>query len=81
MRYAFMSFSCPELTYDEMLAAAVKYGYEGIEPRTAAGHAHGVELSASPAQRAEFKAKAKAAGIDNCCLALSRRGMNIGTRR
>ena len=73
MRYAFMSFSCPELTYDEMLAAAVEYGYDGIEPRTAAGHAHGVELTAGPAERAEFKAKAEAAGIDHCCLALSSR--------
>ena len=73
MRYAFMSFSCPELTYDEMLAAAVEYGYDGIEPRTAAGHAHGVELTATPAERAEFKAKAEAAGIDHCCLALSSR--------
>jgi sugar phosphate isomerase/epimerase len=73
MRYAFMSFSCPELTHDEMLAAAVEYGYDGIEPRAAAGHAHGVELTASPAERAAFRTRAEASGIEHCCLALSSR--------
>lgn len=73
MRYAFMSFSCPELNFDEMIAAAADYGYDGVEPRTAAGHAHGVELTADPAERIEFKVKAADAGVDLCCLALSSR--------
>ena len=43
MKYAFMSFSCPELTLSEMLALAARVGYDGIEPRLAAGHRHGIE--------------------------------------
>lgn len=71
MKYAFMSFSCPELTFDELLATAKRYGYEGIEPRTDCKHAHGVELSASAEQRATVREKARDSGIALCCLATS----------
>ena len=71
MNYAFMSFSCPELNLDEMLALANQLGYDAIEPRAGSGHAHGVELAASPAQRAESRAKAADSGIALCCLAVS----------
>ena len=37
MNYAFMSFSCPQATFAEMLALAAQYGYDGVEPRAAGG--------------------------------------------
>ena len=43
MRYSFMSFSTPQLKLKEMLALANKLGYDGIEPRLDANHAHGNE--------------------------------------
>ena len=43
MKYSFMSFSCPELTLDEMLSMAKEFGYDGIEPRISSNHRHGVE--------------------------------------
>ena len=49
MNYAFMSFSCPQATFAEMLALAAQYGYDGIEPRAAGGQNHAVELEASAA--------------------------------
>jgi len=71
MKYSFMSFSTTEMTFDEMLAAAKKYGYEGIEPRIDCEHKHGVEWSASAAARKEARAKATDAGIELCCIATS----------
>jgi sugar phosphate isomerase/epimerase len=72
IHFSFMTFSTPELTLDENLALAQSLGYEGIEPRIEAGHRHGIELAATPAQRAAAGAKAAAAGIALCCVATSR---------
>ncbi len=33
MKYAFMSFSAPQLNLRELLAYAKQTGYDGIEPR------------------------------------------------
>ena len=71
MKYAFMSFSCPELTLEQMFEAAKRYGYDGIEPRAQAGHAHGIELDATEEARAAAKALAEKAGIALCCVAVS----------
>ena len=71
MKYAFMSFSTPELTLDEMLATAAKYGYDGIEPRLFANHAHGVEVTLTAAERKEVKEKAANSGVALACIATS----------
>ena len=71
MKYAFMTFSTPELSLAEVLEAANRYGYDGIEPRLDAGHAHGVEVAATDRQRSEIKKQAKDAGIALACLATS----------
>ena len=55
MRYSFMTFSCPDLGLREALDLARRLGYDGIEPRTDAKHAHGVEIDAPPARRAEAR--------------------------
>lgn len=71
MKYSFMTFSCPELSLDEVLVAAKKYGYDGIEPRVGCEHKHGVEFTATADQRKTAKKKAKAAGIAFSCIATS----------
>ena len=71
LRYSFMSFSCPELDLDGMLAAAKRLGYDGIEPRLSAGHHHGIETSSTPAQRSEARIKAQDSSVAICCLATS----------
>jgi sugar phosphate isomerase/epimerase len=71
MKYAFMSFSCPDLTLDALLELAQETGYDAVEPRASAKHGHGIEIAASPAQRATIKSKAAAAGVSYCCLATS----------
>ncbi|NLF39958.1 DUF4404 family protein [bacterium] len=71
MKYSFMSFSTPAARLQDMLAMAKRYGYDGIEPRLDAGHAHGIEVAASGEQRAAYKAAAQEAGIAIACLATS----------
>lgn len=71
MKYAFMSFSAPQLSFRELTATALRYGYDGVELRTDANHAHGVELTASPEHLARVRAECEASGISIPCLALS----------
>jgi len=71
MRYSFMSFSCPQLSLGEMLALALRAGYDGIEPRLDANHRHGVEIDTDSKQRAAIRELAQESGIAICCLATS----------
>lgn len=71
MKYAFMSSSCPDVDFTGMLDLAKQYGYDGLEPRVVWGHAHGIELEATPAQRRAIKEQAAESGIALCCLATS----------
>ena len=66
-----MSFSCPELTLDEMLSMAKEFGYDGIEPRISSNHQHGVEFDTNQHQRKEIKQKALDIGIAIGCVATS----------
>ena len=68
MKFSFMSFSCPELNLDEMIAAAKKYGYNGIEPRISSNHKHKIEFDSSQSFRSEFKEKSKESGIAFSCI-------------
>lgn len=61
-----------DYTLDELLALCIKYGYAGVECRAQLGHRHGVELSATPEERAKIKAAFAAsavrlAGISTSC--------------
>lgn len=69
MHYAFMSFSCPELSLPEMLRVATDLGYEGIEPRLGQAHAHGIEVGTPARQLAAYRRQAEDAGVAICCLA------------
>ncbi len=66
-----MSFSCPQASLDEILALAKRFGYEGIEPRTAAKHKHGVELEADADARRLIRKKVAESGVSLCCIATS----------
>ncbi len=79
MNFAFMSFSCPRLDFDEMLELAGKLGYDGVEPRLDAGHSHGVEVAAGAQERGDIRQKAEASGISICALATSLRYANPET--
>ena len=69
MKYSFMSFSTPEATLDEMFDMARRWGYNGIEPRIATGHRHGVEINLDEAARRVVRSKAEEAGVAIRCVA------------
>ncbi len=71
MKFAFMSFSCPELTLAELLTLARELGYQGIEPRAGSNHQHGVELTIDRATRQHCRAQAAEQEVALCCLATS----------
>ena len=71
MKYAFMTSSCPELEFGEVLAIARQYGYDGVEIRVSNDHRHGLEFSLDAQGRAKAKRQAAEAGIALCCVATS----------
>ncbi|MCL4509363.1 MAG: sugar phosphate isomerase/epimerase [Chloroflexi bacterium] len=73
MRYAFMSFSAPDASLEELCRFAQRSGYTGIEPRLGAGHAHGIEVDSSSEQRRQMRQLATDYGVELCALATSGR--------
>jgi sugar phosphate isomerase/epimerase len=71
LKYAFMSFSCPQSSLVEMLEMAKQYGYDGIEPRVSADHAHGIEPACSAEVRAQVRRHVAESGVTLCCIATS----------
>jgi sugar phosphate isomerase/epimerase len=71
VKFSFMTFSCPDLSWDDVLRSAERCGYDGVEPRAQAGHAHGIEVTASLDQRRAIGKAAQDAGIEIACLATS----------
>lgn len=71
MKYAFMSFSCTDLSLREMLSLAKELGYDAVEPRSGSNHKHGIELTATAAERVASKEASAKIGIPYSCLATS----------
>ena len=80
MKYSFMTFSCPQLTLGEVLDLARRSGYDGIEPRLDADHAHGVEVADDADARAAIRRKADDSGAAIACLATSCRYAGHGEK-
>lgn len=73
MKYAFNTASAPQLTLAELLAAARKFGYHGLEIRSGVGHTHGIEVTASRETRAALRQEAARSGIALTALGISSR--------
>lgn len=73
MKIAFMTFACPTWSANDVIAAAERHGYDGIEWRIDAEHAHGVEVRMDAAQRAALRRRLADAGLATCCIASSLR--------
>jgi sugar phosphate isomerase/epimerase len=71
LKYSFMSFSTPEQSLDEMLETALRFGYDGVEPRVQAGHKHGLCFENPPTFLADARKKATEKGVAIACLATS----------
>ncbi len=73
MKISFMTFVAPEWSLEQHLAAAIRYGYDAIEPRCEADHNHGVELDTTKKERAAIKQQFTDAGVELTTIATSRR--------
>ena len=71
MKYAFMTSSCPDAGFDEVLALAIRHGYDGVELRISNGHRHGIEPESTASLRREAAARAADAGVALSCVATS----------
>lgn len=71
MKYSFMTFSCPDLNFEEVINLAVKYGYDGIELRIEANHAHGAEPDTPIEELHRMRDFAKNRGVEVACIATS----------
>jgi sugar phosphate isomerase/epimerase len=69
MRLAFMTWACPNWTVEQIVEAAKRYGYEGVEFRLSVGHRHGVEVDMSEERKLFVRRLFKDEGIQICCLA------------
>ena len=71
MQLSFMTWACPDWTLTEVLTAALKYGYDSVEPRAECDQKHGVELEATKKDRKDIRARFEDMGIGMCCIATS----------
>ena len=71
MKLAFMSFLYHQASWRELVEAATRLGYDGIEYRAEAGHGHGVEVDAPASRIADVRQAMADAGLDTACLATS----------
>ena len=68
---SFMTFACPDWHFEQVLDAAVRHEYHGIEFRCDARHEHGVEIWSAPDERKRWAKKLREADVFPCCLATS----------
>lgn len=71
MKYAFVTFSCPNEDLKSTFAIAKEYGYEGIEFRCGKQHHHGIELGMSSDKIKKALSLSEKSGIRICCLSIS----------
>ncbi len=72
-KISYMTWVAPEWDVEKLIEGARKYGYNGVELRVEAGHAHGLELDTSPDTLARVRSTFTQAGVEISCVATSLR--------
>ncbi len=73
MKVSFMTWACPDWDLNQVLTAAVRWGYDGVEPRAEADQKHGVELTTTKAERGDIRRQFADMGVEMSCIATSRK--------
>lgn len=73
MKLSFMTWVCPEWSLSQILTAAIRYDYEGVEPRAEADQQHGVELDTTKKVRKQIRKQFEDCGVEISAIATSRR--------
>ncbi|MBN1809185.1 MAG: sugar phosphate isomerase/epimerase [Planctomycetes bacterium] len=71
IKLAFMTWVTPEWPVDEIIGAAHKYGYQGVEIRVESGQAHGIEKDTPEEALKAASLRFREAGIEICAVATS----------
>src|SRR5262245_8385139 len=71
MKMSFTTFACPNWSLRQVIRAAAKHQYNGIEFRIDAGHSHSVEAWTSPAERKRVREQVEKDGLTVACIASS----------
>jgi len=72
MKLSFMTWVCPDWDLNQILTAAIRYGYDGVEPRVEVDQKHGIDLRTTKKRRREVKTQFADCGVEVSCLATSR---------
>ncbi|MBC7288929.1 MAG: sugar phosphate isomerase/epimerase [Armatimonadetes bacterium] len=72
MKVSFMTWACPDWDLNQILAAAVRWGYDGVEPRAEANQNHGIEITTTKKEREIIRRQFADMGIEISCIATSR---------
>lgn len=73
MKVSFMTWACPDWSLAQILTGAIRYGYDSVEPRVEADHAHGIELDTTKKERKAIREQFENCGVGISALATSRR--------
>ncbi len=73
MKISFMTWACPDWTLSQVLTAAVRWGYDGVEPRAEANQQHGIEITATKKERHTIRKQFEDMGVEMSCIATSRK--------
>lgn len=73
MKYSFMTLATPEWEIEQIVAAAKKYGYDGVEIFADKGHKHGIGLQTPSSRRRYIKRILEDSGIAISCMLTSLR--------
>ena len=72
-KVSYMTWVAPKWEAAQLIEGARKYGYNGVELRVEAGHAHGLELDTPPETLARARSTFTQAGVEISCVATSLR--------
>ncbi|MHB0859430.1 MAG: sugar phosphate isomerase/epimerase family protein [Anaerolineae bacterium] len=71
MKTSFMTFACPDYTFEQVVDLGVRHGYAGVEFRIDSDHRHGVMVQSPREARSAYRRRLQDAGLEPCCLATS----------
>lgn len=71
MKIAFNTFTCPDWNLNQIVEAAERIGYQGVELRCGAGHGHGVEIGSSRIKLQDMARLLEKHSVEPCCIATS----------
>lgn len=71
MKLSFMTWVCPDWDLNQILTAAIRYGYDSVEPRPESKQKHGIEVETNKRERKAIRQAFEDTGVGMSCIATS----------